>query len=79
MRSGSPIDQPSANCGTSGRSASFPRGAPPSTQAAIVSTSCCVKLVSFVYARTLVSAKKGGISRASTLLFTARAQGRASS
>ncbi len=48
IRSGSPMDQPSANSGTAGSSASLPRGAPPSTHAAMTSIWSCDRLTSFL-------------------------------
>src|SRR5262249_4558207 len=73
------IDHPSANSGGFGKSPGFPSGAPPSTQAAIVSMSACCRLTSFEYLPTVGSAPHGGIWRATTFCLIARAHGRASS
>src|SRR4051812_15631464 len=70
---------PSVKVGTLGRSARLPSGAPPSTQAAIVATSASLRLGSLANLPTCGSAPHGGISRATTFCFTARAHGRASS
>src|SRR5215470_9451066 len=79
IKSGLPIAQPSVNCGTFGKSALLPSGAPPSTQSLIVATSASLKLGSFENLPTAGSAPHGGISRATTFCLTARAHGRASS
>src|SRR6188472_3948411 len=80
-RSGSvPAVQPVANFGTGGISAALPFAAPPSTQAAIVSISFCVRLMSLrIGSDCDMSAPHGGISRATTLDLIALAHGRASS
>ena len=64
-----------------GRSAGLPRGAPTSTQAAIVAICSSVSEMSFANAwmPTVLSMCHGGISRATTLRRMARAQGRTSS
>jgi hypothetical protein len=61
-------------------SAGLPLAAPPSTHAAMVSISFCVRLTSLRIGRDCVmSAPHGGISRATTFDLIAFAQGRASS
>src|SRR6476469_7001835 len=61
-------------------SAALPFCAPPSTHAAMVSTSFCVRLMSLRIGNVCVmSAPQGGISRATTLVLIALAHGRASS
>src|SRR5215212_9581681 len=80
MRSGSvPLVHPVANFGAAGSSDGLPRGAPPSTHAAIVSISFCVRLMSLRIGNVCVmSAPQGGISCATTLVLIALAHGRAS-
>ena len=71
----------SVNSRGGGMSAGFPRGAPTSTQAAIVAISAffsdrsCLKL----WMPTVLSIVHGGISRLTTFVLIDRAQGRASS
>src|SRR5262245_39939687 len=75
-----PSVQPLAKVGAGGISASLPFGAPPSTHAAIVSICACVRLLSLRILRLWAgSAPQGGISRATTLVLIALAQGRTSS
>src|SRR5882672_12741038 len=71
--------QPSANSGAFGISRSLPRAAPPSTQATIVSISCCERRGSFLKTPIGESADQGGISRLVTFCRIARAHGRVSS
>src|SRR5262245_55871116 len=75
-----PAVQPSANAGADGRSASLPRGAPPSTQRTIVSICSFDRLRSLrIFKLCSGSAPHGGISRATTLFLMTRAHGRTSS
>ena len=80
-RSGSvPLVQPVVSFGAGGMSAALPFTAPPSTHAAIVSISFCVRLMSLrIGSVCVMSAPQGGISRATTLVLIALAHGRASS
>src|SRR5918993_2408649 len=80
-RSGSvPAVHPVANFGDGGMSAALPLAAPPSTHAAIVSISFCDRLMSLrIGSDCDISAPHGGISRDTTLVLIALAQGRASS
>src|SRR6476620_2410722 len=75
-----PLVQPVVSFGAGGMSAALPFCAPPSTHAAMVSTSFCVRLMSLRIGNVCVmSAPQGGISRATTLVLIAFAHGRASS
>src|SRR3954451_23560613 len=75
-----PNVHPSANFGSGGRSASLPFGAPPSTQATIVSICDWVRLRSLrIFSECSGSAPHGGISRATTLFLITFAHGRTSS
>src|SRR5581483_8329243 len=74
-----PAVQPSEKVGTGGRSASLPRGAPPSTQATIVSICCRDRLRSLrIFSECSGSAPQGGISREVTLVLITVAHGRTS-
>src|SRR5215510_2096911 len=76
--SGAPNAQPpSGNAGVAGRSLSSPFGAPPSAHFTIVSTSFGERLRSLAIFMLSALAPHGGISRATTLFFIARAHGRA--
>ena len=79
IASGVPIVQPSAKVGAVGRSLSSPFGAPPSTHAAMVSISCCVRRGSFLNMPCGVSAPHGGIAPETTRCLIDLAHGRASS
>lgn len=80
-RSGSPMVQPAASqTSGGGRSAGFPRGAPASTQAAMVSISASLSEGSSLkcWMPMFLSMNHGGISRAAVRLRIDRAQGRTS-
>src|SRR5215831_8588620 len=68
---------PSGNVGAGGRSLSSPFGAPASDHFTIVSTSFGDRLRSLAIFTLSALAPHGGISRATTLFFIARAHGRA--
>src|SRR5215471_10235416 len=72
--------QPSEKVGGGGRSASFPLGAPASTQAISVSISCWLRVGSLLNFMLLAgSAGQGGISRRITFSLIDSAKGRAES
>src|SRR5687767_6335863 len=79
-KSGSlPCVQPVANFGAGGMSASFPRGAPASTHATMVSICACDRLESLrIFKLCDESAPHGGISRLTTFDLIAFAHGRTS-
>src|SRR2546425_12718937 len=79
MASGWPCDQPVANVGTLGKSASPPLGAPALTQRAIVSISSALRLRSSLNLPKRGSAPQGGISRLATFRRIDFAHGRTSS
>ncbi len=76
--SGLPICQPVTNSGIFGSSLGLPSGAPPSTQATIVSICSFVRLRSLANLPCAGSASHGGIVRATTFSLIAFAQGRTS-
>ncbi len=75
--SGFPCRQPSTKTGAGGKSRELPSGAPPSTQALIVSISLVGSRASFAKLPKWGSANQGGILRDSTDSRIARAHGRA--